>query len=435
MDPISDKVNGFRFTLSPCHPVIRMHPPADELQLLYEAGRQLGHTLDPLRIYDTARTLLAQVMDCDALLVSTYDSDAQTIRCAYACVEGQRPDPAGFPTIPLAPEGKGIQSEVIRTGEPLIIDDVEEQKSRFTTRYHVDPDGAVHREASPDKPSSRSILYVPIKLEGQVLGVLQVMSHRPHAYTPDHLRFTEALLLQVAAASRNAHLYQQAQTEIAERRRAEEDLKRERAAVERLNQGLRDAMAETHHRVRNNLQLMAALVDMQLMESGETVPRSEVERMSAYIYTLAAVHEILTDVSREHTGEERISARALMERLLPKLGQLTPHKRVEGVIADLTLTPRAATALAVVANELVSNALKHGASTVRVSLRGEDPQATLEVEDDGPGLPPNFQPETAAHTGLELVLRLARWDLGGSICFANNPQGGACVSVRFRAAE
>ncbi len=397
---------------------------AEELSLLYEAGKLLGNTLDPNRIYDTARTLLAGIMDCDALLVSTYSPEDNLIRCAYAWIEGERPDPAHFPEIPLAPEGKGIQSEVIRSGEPLLISDVEEEQGRFTRRYHVDADGSVHQERTAGKPTSRSVLYVPIKLEGQVLGVLQVMSHRPRAYTEAHQRMTEALLLQVAAAARNAHLYQKAQAEIAERRRAEE-------AVERLNQRLRDAMAETHHRVRNNLQLMAALLDMQLLDAEDTVPRSDVERMQTYIHTLAAVHEILTDVARVHMGAEEISARPLLERLLPQLRLLAPDKRVEGQIVDVRLRPRAATALAVITNELVSNALKHGASSVKVILARDGEPAELTVEDDGPGFPPDFDPEIAANTGLELVLRLSQWDLAGQTRFTTRPEGGGRVIVTF----
>jgi anti-sigma regulatory factor (Ser/Thr protein kinase) len=68
---------------------------------------------------------------------------------------------------------------------------------------------------------TRSALMVPIKLEERVLGVAQVMSHRADAYADHHLRILEALMAQVAAASRNAFLYQQAREEIAERRRVE----------------------------------------------------------------------------------------------------------------------------------------------------------------------------------------------------------------------
>src|SRR2546429_1660805 len=100
---------------------------AEEIRLLTEAGRLLGSTLDPERIYDAMHSLVTGVMDCISLIVSTYDPETSQIRCAFAWIEGRRMDAAQFPPVPLAPEGSGMQSAVIRTGEPLSIPDVDER--------------------------------------------------------------------------------------------------------------------------------------------------------------------------------------------------------------------------------------------------------------------------------------------------------------------
>jgi two-component sensor histidine kinase len=86
-------------------------------------------------------------------------------------------------------------------------------------------------------------------------------------------------------------------------------------------------------------------------------------------------------------------------------------------------------------NELVNNAAKHGGMNNVVRLRREVDQCTLEVEDDGPGFPPAFDPEVHSHQGLDLVMTLARWDLQGSITFGNRPVGGGRVVVRFEGGE
>jgi signal transduction histidine kinase/DNA-binding response OmpR family regulator len=190
----------------------------EEISLLYEIGRQFSSTLDLERIYDTLHDLVAKVMDCDGLLLSSYDSKDSLIRCSCAWCERKRLDVSQFPPISLEYEGHGPQSVVIQTGEPLLIQDCEE---------------VVQEEMSDGAYRARSAIVVPLKLEGQVIGVVQVFSCKDDAYTEDDLRFLEALALQVAVASNNALLYQQAQHEIAERRRAEAALEKERASLTR----------------------------------------------------------------------------------------------------------------------------------------------------------------------------------------------------------
>ncbi len=90
-------------------------------------------------------------------------------------------------------------------------------------------------------------------------------------------------------------------------------------------------------------------------------------------------------------------------------------------------------------NELVSNALKHGKGDIEVTLSllpatqeaGERRIARLEVCDDGPGFPPDFDPNRATSTGLGLIESLGCWDLRGQIEYKNREEGGARVCVIF----
>lgn len=197
------------------------HRRAEELALLHEAAGLLGRTLDPVVIYDTLRAMTARVMDCDSLLVSIHTPEDNLIRCVYAWVEGRDLDVSPFPPIPLAEEGAGVQSRVIRSGEPLNIPDAIAAEKTQATRYYAHDDGTITPDPRPDKPRVRSLIVVPSALEGRVLGAVQVMSHRLNAYTDAHLRLLGALLIQVAAATRNAYLYQKVAAELAERTRVE----------------------------------------------------------------------------------------------------------------------------------------------------------------------------------------------------------------------
>lgn len=87
--------------------------------------------------------------------------------------------------------------------------------------------------------------------------------------------------------------------------------------------------------------------------------------------------------------------------------------------------------LAVLINELVNNAVKHGGHQVELRLAVVEKQVKLEVCDDGPGFSEAFNPLTAANFGLELVESVGRLDLGGETTYQNRPEGGACVRVIF----
>ncbi|HZT41245.1 MAG TPA: GAF domain-containing protein [Chthonomonadaceae bacterium] len=578
---------------------------AAEIQLLYEAGRLLGSTLDPNQIYDGLRRLIARQMDCDSLLVSSFDAQTQLIRCAYAYVEGEYVDVSAFPPVPLAPMGRGMQSEVIHTGEPLLVPDLDERQKKMTVVYHIDSKGTVRDKPQEDKPRSLSALLVPIKLEGQVLGIVQVMSSRLDAYTDYHLRILEGLVLQMAAASRNAFLYQQTQAELRERERVEAELRKSQEAehrfqtqlatllavgnelslapsfdelcrravelgrsrlgfdrlgiwfrtaepgfaqgafgtdesgnlrdergqriavgdkspmgtilankipslsvtdgplrnhraevvgqgwhilaalwdgeevigcidadnllenrplteeqqklltlfastvghlcsrkraeealaqhqteIEGLNRHLRRAMTETHHRVKNNLQLIAAMIDMRLMDDDQ-VTQEDLRRLAACINTLASVHEVLTQEAATDGEALFLSSRAVLERLLPLLKQAAAGRSLQFQVKDTRLSAKQGTSLALIANELISNAFKYSTGTVQVTFHVQDGTAELEVCDDGPGFPEGFDPHKTASTGMDMIESLSRLDLGGKVRFENRPEGGACATLSF----
>lgn len=213
-------------------------------------------------------------------------------------------------------------------------------------------------------------------------------------------------------------------TDISERKQQEE-------AIEVLNARLKRAMAETHHRVKNNLQIIAALVEMQVGGTGQTVPTEALRRVGQHVQALAAVHDILTREARESGTVEYLSTRETLEKLRPLLERLVGERQLHFRVEDLRLPIQQGTSLAVLVNELISNAVKHGAGDIDLSLAVAAERGHLQVRDRGPGFPEGFDPETAANTGLELILSLSRWDLGGDITFQNHPGGGGLITVTF----
>jgi signal transduction histidine kinase len=179
---------------------------AEMARLLLSVARELGETLEPERVYDRFRELLADVLPNDGIVVSSYEESEGLIRCEYAWVGGNALDPAILPPIPLNREGRGMQSRVIVSGEPLLVNDVVERvQERGGTYYDVDAKGTVRKLPDSGPSGTQAALMVPVKHESRVVGVVQVMRDEGE-YTAAHLELVEGLVSQMAAAVRNARL-------------------------------------------------------------------------------------------------------------------------------------------------------------------------------------------------------------------------------------
>ena len=203
-------------------------------------------------------------------------------------------------------------------------------------------------------------------------------------------------------------------------------------AIQELNARLHRAMTETHHRVKNNLQMITALIDMERMQSKNSDMEEELTRLSAHVLAMAGVHDLLTQSSRLDGTADTLSARAVLETLFSSIESMAGGRHIAAALQDVTLSVQQGTSLALIANELVLNALKHGDKLVEVSFRVKNGVARLVVCDDGPGFSDDFSPESDDNLGLQLIAALVEIDMKGGIVFANrDAECGAEVTVTF----
>jgi PAS domain S-box-containing protein len=176
-------------------------------RLLLEAARYLGETLEPARVYERFREIMADAIPHDGVVVSSVDQEAGTITCDYAWVDGELLDVAIFPPLRVQAEG-GMQSEVIRTGRPLLTNDVAGRVRDSGTYYDVDAEGTMRKVPDEGPPKARAAMMLPVKQEGQVVGVVQLMSDHV-AYDESQLELAEGMVAQLGAAVRNARLHEE----------------------------------------------------------------------------------------------------------------------------------------------------------------------------------------------------------------------------------
>jgi PAS domain S-box-containing protein len=179
---------------------------AELAELLLHAARELGESLEPERVYERFHELLTDVVPHDGLIVSSYDERDDLIRADYAWTDGAVLDVSQLPTLSLNREGGGMQSRVIVSGEPLLFNDVPERVTEPGGEYYnVDHEGTVEKLPDTGPSKTSAAMMVPVKHEGGVVGVVQLMSDDGR-YDANQLELFEGLVAQMGAAVRNARL-------------------------------------------------------------------------------------------------------------------------------------------------------------------------------------------------------------------------------------
>jgi two-component sensor histidine kinase len=186
-----------------------------------------------------------------------------------------------------------------------------------------------------------SYLAVPvISRSGAVIGALFFGHERPGIFSEQTERMVAGIAAQAAIAIDNSRLFEEARSELAERRRVEK------------HQDL--LLAELNHRVKNTLAIVLSIAT-QTLQHADTAEAFRAG-FETRVMALAEAHNLLTD-----TNWEGASLRAMFERVLnPYRGESEPRYILSGE-RDIRVGPRMAVALIMALNELATNAAKYGA--------------------------------------------------------------------------
>lgn len=188
---------------------------------------------------------------------------------------------------------------------------------------------------------------------------------------------------------------------------------------------------EIHHRVKNNLQTVAALLRLQSRRINAPEGRSALDEAVHRVGSIAIVHETLS-----YTLEESVDFDNIADRVMAMAGDVSsPESRsTPRRTGSFGVLPApVATSLAMVLTELLQNALEHGLHSqeglLEVDARRDESGLRLVVADDGSGLPPEFDTESTTNLGLQIVRTLIVGELGGKINLGPRDGGGTKVVV------
>jgi PAS domain S-box-containing protein len=221
--------------------------------------------------------------------------------------------------------------------------------------------------------------------------------------------------------------------DITERKRVEASLQASLAEKEVL-------LREVHHRVKNNLASIIGLLDLQKVKITDEAASASLKNLGDRIMSMALVHESLYR-SEDMT---RIDFQGYINELTSHLQHsygVQSHIRCSVEATEMKIGLDTAIPIGLIINELVTNAMKHAfprgeprpgseGCEILITMQQDEDTYTLTVEDNGVGLPPDFDWRSCSSLGLRLVRMLGEHQLGGQSRF--DQAEGTRFVLRFK---
>lgn len=243
-----------------------------------------------------------------------------------------------------------------------------------------------------------SLFCIPLRIGARTIGAIALYTREQRYFNYEEVQLLSTFADEAAIAIYNARLFKEVRQAL------------------KIKSTL---LQEMHHRVRNNLQTISALLEMQRrrLEPGSR-GAAVLAQSAGRIQAIAAVHNLLC---RDDFGVTTIQdvARLVVENVQAGIVGETPVAfDVRG--EPVAISSREATVVALIINELVENSLGHGMASeggqVEIEAWLEEGTTILEVRDDGPRHPIGPARQSSG-LGLSIIETLATADLGGTFQF------------------
>ncbi len=364
---------------------------------LYEqTDEQLRRKVHELVTIHRVTSIIASTLNLDEVLQIITTQAVHLSGAERSCIFGLDPDAQSLHI--LAHYGLGasqVQSTSVRVGQCCAGRAVETGRPSMAVDCFNTDAQCFLRDDPLISSEIHSVLCVPLEARSKVLGCICIYSSHRHMLSQEQMQLVVTFANEAAIAIENARLYEET-----------------RRGLELKSVLLR----ELHHRVKNNLATVAGLLSLQRRRTKSPEVSHTLAESVNRVQGLAATHDLL---SHEDVSEARVDdiARKIVGVANANLRPPETHITFQVAPCPVVIPSRAVTILALVLNEMVSNAIKHGMAgmtegTVTIRGREEHGLVVVEVIDTGKAPLEPLEEESGEGLGLSLIRNLIG-DLGG----------------------
>lgn len=377
----------------------RLQQMAKRLQILHELDYAILSAQSPETIAQAALNHIQQLIPYRWASVVEFDGETQAAKLLAIQTTAQ---------VDIGPEILtpfiASSNELLQQGRPLIVNDLSALPRRSPLEEALLLKGIT------------SYVNVPLVIQGDLIGALNLEADRPETFTIDYLDIAEEIATSLAMAIRQARLYAQTRHDA------------ETKAI---------LLREANHRVKNNLAAIVGLLYAEQRHAGMKKQAAYQAIMSDLINRikgLATVHDLL---SVAEWSPVRLSE--LANQIIHSVLQARPSdKQISLTVkpSSVLVNPKQASSLALVINELATNTIKHALTEqqnllITVQIKEEADTIRFEFRNNGSGFSDEalalMHDQKSQNVGIYLIQNIVRRELNGEVSLCNTDTGPLTV--------
>ena len=242
----------------------------------------------------------------------------------------------------------------------------------------------------------KTIICVPVLIRSRVTGIIQIFYERFYAHSKEEIRYLSAFARHTALAIEDTRLM-----------------------------GSSALLQESHHRIKNNLQSIINIVSLQKEIGVENKLNDVLDNIILRIKSISSVHDLL---AKDKLGRSIINIKDIVGVIANFFSEMNTELKIKLEMDNIFIPYNKATSIALIVNELINNCLKHAfpnkkSGLIVVICKKNEESVLLSIEDNGVGIPPNFEINKMNSLGLSIVSSIIEYEFKGKIEFILKGKG------------
>ena len=380
-----DKNRNLYRTLTVQHTELKKR--TEELSTLYGVDKVTSRTLDVRDVMTSALGKLVEVTCTDSGDIYLMDEKSGEL-----ILKGQKGiSPEVIPLIERLKIGEGIAGATVQRGDLIIIDDIDKAPP-FMTVY-------------ARKIEARSLISVPIKVRGKILGVLDLVSHTPRTFTIEEIELLKSIAIQIGIAVEKATLYEDLKTANLELEKRLKELHKAYEELKILDIMKDEFISNVSHELKTPLISIKGYGELLYDEKQGCISDKQKKCLEAVIRNadrLTRLIDSILFISRMQAGKvefhfESVDLDEMIKICTDDFKSMMDSKQItfEKVIPKISTVKGEKDKIIEVINNLVNNAIKFTPTGGKISIKAWDEadNVHLIVSDNGIGIPKEIIPK------------------------------------------